>query len=173
MGDAPEPTRRNAVDIGQSIMSNPAQEQTIKDLVSTASERGKLDPYVGKRRWARYSIGLPLEITLDPNIPAASWKVLTHNISGGGLGFWSKQAYVEGETIYVREWSEDRPGEWLEGIAQYCTLGISGFLVGVAFAMPLEEDTYHDPSRADAQPGSEQNEVMSSARSESWSSWKY
>jgi len=124
-----------------------AQLQVIERLLREASANGTSDPYRGKRRWRRYRLGRPLEVTTDPTRPGNSFQVTTHNVSGGGLGFWSKVTFEPGEPIFVREWTSDGPTAWVEGNVGYSVLGIHGYLVGVSFAHCTEPDSDFDPSR--------------------------
>lgn len=125
------------------------EEAAVRALFETAQQQGAPDTYVGKRRWTRYRIGMPLEVALDPSVPAGSWRVITHNISRGGLGFWSKQALSEDEEVFVREWSEEGSGGWMTGHVTYSVLGINGYLVGVSFKYPDRKDAGFDVQRYD------------------------
>ncbi len=130
------------------------EKEAIQRLLAMAKESGQADPYVGKRRWKRYHIGMPIEVTSDPTDSVASWQVITHSVSGGGVGFWSKQALAEGESVYVREWLEGTSAVWVPAHVKYCTLGINGYLVGLNFDNPALPDAAYDPMRVpDAAPG--------------------
>lgn len=129
----------------KNTMSTNSDQQAINRLVTVAREEGKADSYVGKRRWKRYQLGMPFEVTLDPSVPSGSWRVLTHSISGGGVAFWSKQAFAEGEGLFVREWTDDEPGPWLPARVTYSTLGLNGYLTGMAFDQPSAPDAAHEP----------------------------
>lgn len=117
-------------------------EDAITQLVLTARKHGRPDSYAGKRRWVRYSVGVRLEITTDPNRVGDTRVVRTHNVSGGGLGFWSKEPFSKGSTLFVREWSDGQPAAWVEAIVTYTSLGIGGYLIGVAFGEPAPAE--HD-----------------------------
>jgi len=116
------------------------QTEAIARLVEKGRSDGREDAYVGKRRWRRYHLGMPLEVTLDPQVCGGSWRVITHNISGGGIGFWSAHAFTHGDRIFVREYSEQGSGVWLAGRVVYSVLGLNGYLTGVAFDNPTEPD---------------------------------
>lgn len=123
-------------------MANAAaqHEAELARLLGTARERGKPDAYIGRRCWKRYSLGMSLEVTTAPDTPGASRIVRMHNISGGGVGFWSDQELAKGARIYVREHNESRPGVWLPGRVSYRALGINGYLVGMMFERPAPPD---------------------------------
>ncbi|HSW45652.1 MAG TPA: PilZ domain-containing protein, partial [Phycisphaerae bacterium] len=121
-------------------MSASEFKQAISELLERARQEGELDPYVGKRHWKRYRYGTRLEVTRDPAVFASSWYATTHNVSGGGIGFWSKQAFSLGDPLFVRERCAGKPGPWLPGHVRYCTLGVSGYLVGVSFDQPGDRD---------------------------------
>ena len=74
MGDIPDSTAQSC-------------DTEVARLVTVAREGGEPDVYPGKRQWVRYQIGMKLEATRDPSKASAAWPVVTHNISGGGLGF--------------------------------------------------------------------------------------
>jgi len=126
-------------DTGEVLQT--ADQAEISRLVEQARERGEPDPYVGRRRWSRYSLSMRLEITTDPSRPESSWLVRTHNISGGGMGFWSKQELAEGTAVYLRQYREGEFGKWVKGRVVYSVLGIRGYLVGVSFNQPAHPDT--------------------------------
>ena len=111
----------------------------ITELLDKARREGELDQFIGKRRWKRYCYGTRLEVTRDPAVFANSWYVTTHNVSGGGVGFWSKQAFLLGEPLFVRERSSGKPTQWLSSHVKYCVLGVNGYLIGVSFDHPHPE----------------------------------
>lgn len=115
--------------------SGQSEEAELRRLVDNASQQGEPDYYKGKRRWTRYVIGTRLEVTTDPTDPAATWPTTVHNISRGGIGFWSKRMLPVDSAvyIYVREWREDHRGVWLPAHVRHCSLGLAGYLVGASF----------------------------------------
>lgn len=122
-------------------MANLTSEQhEIAKLVATAREQGKPDAFSGKRRWPRYQWGMRLDVaTLEDGV-SRQLDVAMHNISGGGLGFWSKQQLHESEAIYIRRWTENSDGEWLPAQVTHCTAGIQGYLIGAMFDHPCSDD---------------------------------
>ncbi len=121
-------------------LTPPAETEALR-LISVAREQGRPDSYTGKRRWTRYALGVRLEVTVNPDKLGHTWLARTHNISGGGLGFWSNQQVAKGTEIWLREWSEQPGGTWVPARVTYCTLGIGGYLVGVAFSAPCQPDS--------------------------------
>ena len=116
------------------------EQAELTRLLSSARQQGKPDPYVGKRRWTRYALGMGLELTTNPSDPSAAWRVIMHNIAGGGFGFWSRRQVREGTGIHVREWSKDADAIWLPARVTYCKVGIRGYLVGASFDHPVAPD---------------------------------
>lgn len=116
------------------------EQEEIGRLVAVARRHGETDPYLGKRRWARYTIGMRFEATTDPLEPSAAWPVITHNISGGGVGFWSNCPVSAGAPVFVRDWSDGQAGNWVSACVTHCTVGIQGHLVGVAFEHPAPQE---------------------------------
>lgn len=116
------------------------QAEAIQNLLDKGRTNGREDPYGGKRRWRRYRLGTPLEVSFDPQVCGGSWRVITHNVSGGGLGFWSSHAFTRGERIFVREYMENGSAVWLTGQVSYSVLGLNGYLTGVAFECPTAPD---------------------------------
>lgn len=113
--------------------TNPVKRE-IQRLVEDAKEGGEADHYTGKRQTMRFNAGMMLEATLDPKLPAGSrWPLTMHNVSEGGFGFWSKRKLEIGDMLYVRAFTPDESGRWLAARVTHCTVGIRGFLVGVAF----------------------------------------
>lgn len=126
-------------------MATTEVRQAISELVEKARLEGQCDPYIGKRQWKRYCYGTRLEVTRDPAVFASSWYATTHDVSAGGVGFWSKQAFSLGDHLFVRERSTGKPGPWLASHVKYCVTGMNGFLVGTAFDQPGDADAYHAP----------------------------
>jgi hypothetical protein len=58
-----------------------------------------------------------------------------HNVSEGGLAFWSRTTLELGQTIYLREFT-DEPRPWLKARVAHRTRGIRGFLIGCEFELP-------------------------------------
>ncbi len=127
------------------------QLEAVLSLLQKGQTNGKADSYIGKRRWRRYRLSTPLEVTFDPNVCGGTWRVTTHNVSGGGLGFWSAHAFARGERIYIREASEDGSSVWLIGRISYSVLGLNGYLTGVAFECVTEPDYFGSSSPATTQ----------------------
>jgi signal transduction histidine kinase/CheY-like chemotaxis protein len=128
-----------------------AADDGVPQLVRTARRHGRADGYAGKRRWVRYAVGVRLEITTNPDRVGDTHLVRAHNISGGGVGFWSKTPFPGGSTLFLREWSEGEPAPWVEAQVTYTNLGIRGYLVGVAFGRPAPPEHLYavstDPER--------------------------
>jgi signal transduction histidine kinase/CheY-like chemotaxis protein len=110
-----------------------ADAHEIARLVNRARTEGEPDHFSGKRRWTRYKLGLRLEITTGTGRPEETWGVTMHNISGGGFGFWSRRPLNEYDQVFVREWSETEPTEWLPACITHCTVGLQGYLIGARF----------------------------------------
>ena len=99
-------------------------------LVAVARSRGMSDDYPGKRNGTRFAIVMRLEISTDPENPAATWSGQMHNISTTGFSLWTKRKVGYGTRIYIREFSPDNPRPWLPGKVTHCTVGIRGCLIG-------------------------------------------
>ncbi|MHC4092338.1 MAG: hypothetical protein ACYSVY_19050 [Planctomycetota bacterium] len=63
----------------------------IVRLIEAADAFGEPDNYTGKREAKRYHDGMPLEVSTNPMRPSEAWSVSMHNVSEGGLSFWSKR----------------------------------------------------------------------------------
>ena len=132
----------------------PAVSQTREPgLLTRAREQGEVDVFAGKRRWVRYNLGMIIEVSTDPTVSSASWRVTMHNISGGGVGVWSKRDVPAGSRIHVRDQVEDDKPVWLPGRVTHSTLGLRGHLIGVAFddPTPPNADTNGKPTGAPEQ----------------------
>lgn len=112
---------------------------TIDSLLALAREQGEPDGYVGKREHARFALGAPLDVTTAPDVESATWRVVMHNVSAGGLSFWSKREIRADSPVYFRHWSGTAPGPWISGRVVHCTLGVQGYLTGVAADHPAKE----------------------------------
>lgn len=88
----------------------------------------------------RYQVGMPLDISSDPTHPSNTQRVTTHNVSGGGLGFWSKQDFALGERVFICADCPEAGKVWLEASVVYSVLGVNGYLIGVNFVCPAEPD---------------------------------
>lgn len=121
--------------------------QEIQKLVTSAQEQGTPDHYTGKRRWMRFSAGMRLEITTDPEVPSASMHVTMQNVSDGGFAFWSKRELKQYTHLFVREFTAEGDCEWVAAQVRHCTTGIRGFLVGAEF-----ENSTTDEEQGNAPP---------------------
>lgn len=133
-------------------MESPPQQQTLARLVEEARRDGVPDAYRGQRRWTRYRLGKPLEIAADLSLAGGSWQVITHNLSGGGLGFWSRCAFSVNQRLYLRELPTDGYAPWVEARVTYNTLGLHGYLVGVCFETPIEPENSFDFRQTPSDP---------------------
>lgn len=124
-------------------MSQSTTGNTI-GLLALARKQGERDAYAGKRRWIRYNLGMQIEVTSDPTVPSASWSVIMHSVSGGGIGFWSKRKIAQGGTVYLLDHTEQNSPTWLEARVSHCTMGLRGYLVGASFADPAAPEEYAD-----------------------------
>ncbi|MCH8220486.1 MAG: PilZ domain-containing protein [Proteobacteria bacterium] len=103
-------------------------------------EIGEPDTYAGKRAWTRYRLGMRVEATTDPTRSSASWHVNIHDVSGGGIAFWSKEKRPIASAVWVRDYIEKDRRKWLKGRVAHCTVGLRGHLIGLA----LDEKTSPD-----------------------------
>lgn len=127
-------------------MAKKAPESLISTLLAQARAQGQQDAYSGKRQWARYSFGMRLDVTTDPTRPSAGWHVTLHNVSGGGVGFWSKRELDAGTTIHISDGSDKKAASWLKASVQHCTVGLRGYLIGAAFDEPIAPDAVEGSS---------------------------
>ncbi len=111
-----------------------ASKSEIKRLLRAAKTYGSTDNYAGKRQSTRSSDGMKLEVTTDPDNPAATWAVTMHDISEGGLSFWSRQELELGKAICLREFStSDASRSWISARVKHRTMGLRGYLIGACF----------------------------------------
>lgn len=136
-------------------MSNATNEPVGADtqnaaasILATAKAQGEPDGYVGKRQSARYSLGAPLDVTTSPNDAADTWRVVMHNVSATGISFWSKRDLRSEAPIFFRQWSGTSPGPWISGRVVHCTLGVQGYLTGVALDQPITDCTSDNDENA-------------------------
>ena len=110
-----------------------ADPNEIARLVEAASEIGEPNSYDGKRESIRIVDSLQLEVATDITDTKASVAVSMHNVSHSGCAFWTRTEMSIDETIFVREFSGDNSRPWLPARVTHCTVGIRGFMIGVAF----------------------------------------
>lgn len=120
--------------------SSTSEAEEIQKLVASAQEQGLSDNYTGKRQWMRFTAGMRLEITTDPDDPSASVHVTMQNVSDGGFAFWSKREIRLYTPLFVREFSAEGDGEWVAAKVRHSTVGIRGYLVGGEFENSLLEN---------------------------------
>lgn len=135
--------------------------QPVAELVDSSLTHGERDVFLGKRQWVRCYLGARLEVTADPHGKSGLRRAVMHNISGGGMGFWSAEPFDSDAVIYIRHDDDTRsqPQPWIEARVMHCSLGIRGHLIGVAFKNPLRslpteltEQGPADRTDADAAP---------------------
>jgi len=113
-----------------------SRDDQVAQWVESARHQGEADAYAGKRHSIRFTEGMSLEVTLNPDRPAASWRVYMHNVSHGGFAFWSKKCVPAWATVFVRDYTDDNSLAWMMARVTHCTVGIRGYLVGAAFEHP-------------------------------------
>lgn len=119
--------------------------RTAPAILQFARKEGHKDVFAGKRAYARYHIGVSTELTTDPTNPDASWPVVTHNVSGAGVGLWSTERLAAGTEVHVRDITEESRPTWLAGHVQHCSMGIRGYLLGICYDVPAEPDVVAEP----------------------------
>jgi hypothetical protein len=117
-------------------------------LLIRARAQGERDVYSGKRQWMRYNLGMRVTVSTDPTRASAAWDVSLHNISGGGVGFWSKRSSVQGTVIHIRDCSDSGEIQWLPARVAHCTIGLRGYLLGASFVDPAPPDDDLDATQA-------------------------
>jgi len=145
---------------------------SIAALVASARSEGRPDRFVGKRRWRRYAVGIEMEaatISTDGTVGPAQM-VRVHNVSGGGIGFWSSENFVAGAVIRVRAPADtesaphaapdamphgdgasssggnrtDESDKWIRARVKHCAAALDGFLIGAAYECPIAPDADTD-----------------------------
>jgi len=111
----------------------------IRRLIRAATDAGAPDRYRGKRHFSRVASALTLEASQSPGNPREIYGITMHDISEGGVAFWSRRVFSIRTPIYVREYTPAKPGVWLAAEVTHCTLGIRGYLIGVRFAITPDE----------------------------------
>ncbi|MHC4611214.1 MAG: PilZ domain-containing protein [Planctomycetota bacterium] len=130
----------------------------IVRLIEAADAFGEPDNYTGKREAKRYHDGMPLEVSTNPMRPSEAWSVSMHNVSEGGLSFWSKRDVPTGTPLFVRAFSEDEHRGWIPARVRHRTAGIRGHLIGTEFeksptsSEDAEVETTATGSRPDGTP---------------------
>lgn len=105
----------------------------IQRLVALATPVCRPDKYAGKRKKSRLKGALWMEMRLDLAVESAT-QVSTHDLSIGGVAFWSRTKKLEvGEVFYLRDCSDGQLHPWLKVRVTHCINGLKGFLVGGAF----------------------------------------
>ena len=112
-----------------------ANKDEIARLVVMAGRDGGPDDYPGKRHSTRFTGKLQLDASTDPHDPSATWAVNMHDVSNGGLAFWTRQQVKARSVIYVRESTADGSRPWLPAQVTHVTFGIRGNLIGAEFVL--------------------------------------
>lgn len=113
-----------------------AHKREIARLIALAVQSGDADAYPGKRGATRVASGLQLEVTTDPVNASAAWAVIMHDVSDGGVAFWSKRDLSPRTLIYVRQFSPDKTRPWIPAHVKHKTVGLRGNLIGAEFDVP-------------------------------------
>ena len=131
------------------------QEREITRWVQHAQLEGVPDAYRGKRQRTRYIVGMSLQLSTNPEDPSATSLGTMHNVSGGGLGVWTKQKIDRGSVIYVKEDSTKGHSPWLRAEVKHVSLGLRGYLIGAAFTQAGPVDGLKRSATLDTTNGSE------------------
>jgi len=121
-----------------------AESGELTGLISKALRRGKPDVFQGRRRWVRYYLGMRIELAAADPERDETWTGVMHNISGGGIGFWSKRPMPARTRFRFRDLSEGESAVWIAAHVTHCTLGIGGYLIGARFENPRLPDAESD-----------------------------
>ncbi|UCE59309.1 MAG: hypothetical protein JSU63_17930 [Phycisphaerales bacterium] len=108
----------------------------ILRLAEHARTQGSPDSYSGKRRCVRYKAGMRLDLTVDPDDPALTQSAIMHDACTSGCSFWSKRQITQRTRVFIRDFAGGEDSNWLPALVQHCTVGIRGYLIGVAFDEP-------------------------------------
>ncbi len=117
------------------------EAEQVLQLVELARDMGEPDTYPGKRGWSRYNAALPLEFTVDPHQTAGIAPATMHNISGGGVAFWSRKDIPLHSIVFIRGWSDESPTLWVGAKVCHATIGLKGFLIGAEFLSPAPRES--------------------------------
>ncbi|UCE59123.1 MAG: PilZ domain-containing protein, partial [Phycisphaerales bacterium] len=137
-------------------MFSPVVAETT-GLLTLARKQGERDVYAGKRSWVRYQLGMRIEVSTDPLDAGQTWSAIMHNVSGGGIGFWSKRDLEDDSVVHIRDYSEQGPPVWLVGRVTHRTVGLRGYLIGLAFDDPAPRDAHLPPESDIVTDGSERS----------------
>lgn len=130
----------------------PAKADEHGRLVDAASRDGAADDYGGKRLDTRFAAGMLLDLSTDPEDPSASWSGQMHNISDGGISFWSKRQLACRSNVYIREFAHEGSNTWFLTRVAHCTFGIRGYLIGARFDRANGQESLDEPSTGAVQP---------------------
>lgn len=108
-------------------------DAAVSVFLSRVCANAEPDSYSGKRDATRFTEGAAIEVMLDPKKPSRVSNVYLHNASDGGCAFWSKKKIAPRKAVRVRAYAEEGVDPWVKACVTHCTVGIRGFLVGVAF----------------------------------------
>ncbi len=111
-------------------MSTAATSRSTQ-LLSIAKQEGVADRELGRRRQARYTLGMRVDISTDPDSGSDVQTVLVHNVSAGGIGIWTQRQFATGASISVLD--ADGLG-WIHGVVQHSSPGVHGYMVGIQFS---------------------------------------
>lgn len=111
----------------------------IARLVASAARSGKPDVFFGKRRWLRYTVGMPMEIR-GPTGSGLPDTAVMHNVSGGGFAFVSPREIAAGTSFALRSTCGEGDSRWVTARVMHCAPGVGSFLIGAAFDQPVEAD---------------------------------
>ncbi len=117
----------------------------IARLVASAAQSGKPDVFFGKRRWLRYTVGMPMELR-GPAGSGLPEKAVMHNVSGGGFAFVSPCEIAAGTSFALRSACGDGESRWVAARVMHCAPGVGSFLIGAAFDQAIEADAGAQPT---------------------------
>jgi hypothetical protein len=116
------------------------ERREIARLVAIAKQDGASNGYSGKRAEARTINALYLEVTSNPKKFEDAWGVTMHDISAGGISFWTRQPLPINNTIYIRECTEYNSRPWIVAHIRHRTRALQGQLIGAEFAVATQEE---------------------------------
>lgn len=124
----------------QRNISNVDARREIARLVAAARQDGASDGYGGKRTDVRVVNPLFLEVSTDPQDSLAAWGVTMHDISPGGVSFWSRKQLPINNMIFIRECTEYNSRPWIAAHIRHRTTALQGQLIGAEFDVAVKGD---------------------------------
>jgi len=101
-------------------------------LLARAKREGRPDVHFGKRRHARFTLGVTLVASTRVADLEHAWPVVMVNISEEGMAVRSNRSVPRGDPLYLNDAPAANAESWVQAKVMHCTRTEEGYVIGIS-----------------------------------------